>query len=69
MLSFAGAILIIVIVMIIMAIYKAPVSAASNAHGTSLHNNLNNITSHEPINRQKIIVMWKVILQFKGLGS
>ena len=36
-----------------MVIYKAPVSAASNAHGASLHNNQNNITSYEPINRQK----------------
>ena len=37
-----------------MVIYKSLVSAASDAHGASLHNNQNNKTSHEPINRQKI---------------
>ena len=54
-----------------MAIYKAPVSAASDAHGASLHNNQNNI-SYESINKQKYIYtkMWKVtsyisILQYK----
>ena len=34
---------IIIIIIIIMVIYKAPVSAASNAHDASPHNNQNNI--------------------------
>ena len=41
---------------IIMAIYKAPVSTASDAHGASLHFNQNNIfLSQESINKQKYI--------------
>ena len=35
--------IIMIIIIIIMAIYKAPVSAASDVHGASLHNNQNNI--------------------------
>ena len=38
-----------------MTIYGPGISAASDAHDASLHNNQSNIASHKPINRQRII--------------